>query len=226
MYYRVTNYFDPIGQRRIPCKCPECGNTNSLELQFFQQRSVSTFTEKTSQKVSGLLYCYHNQKEIPPVLWTDEIERYFNIEKSKQKLAPSSFKFSKYIKYSFAITMLGLLSFFGYSFYEKQQFKNHTAAMAQVTVGNKVKTLYTVIPKNMERTSGTTWFLVKKIVADTVWLQRNKDYNSIEDFEFNLDNDSFNAEILKVSLERLKQKGVYPYSNAAVLYSGYVTEIK
>jgi len=54
-YYRRLEKFEPIGQKRIPTKCPNCGNTDVLELTFYQKEVTTGFIINMTKKISGIL---------------------------------------------------------------------------------------------------------------------------------------------------------------------------
>ena len=230
MYYHITTYYDLVGTKKIPCKCPNCGNRDSLELEFFQARTQSGFLETTTKGVTGILYCTHTKTEIPPVIWTDEIENYFNVEKKKLKLKPTKIRFKvenkKWFYTIFGILTLFILGGIAYAKYNRHQTEVLNESLENITSGDKVEVLYTLMENHSVKQSGTTWFLVKKIDGNVAWLQRNKDY--VEDHNFNFDKQDadFNGETIEVNLKQLNKRGVFGLDYTNQKFSGFITDIE
>ncbi|QLG46440.1 hypothetical protein [Costertonia aggregata] len=222
MFYTITDYYDPIGEKKIPTKCPDCGNNNCLELSFYQRRTESPFGTKTTKKVTGILFCHHSKTEIAPVLWTDEIANYFDTEKPKLRLQPNMFKFSKrfYILLFFLLTITAVVVGFG--------VKEYITAtdIENISKGDKVKAMYSGIEKSNSVMYGDTWFLVQRIEADTVWLQRHKDHNNEKGFSFDLETSNFSGELIKASLPRIKKRSLESFDYENQPFTGIITEIE
>ncbi|WP_158976301.1 hypothetical protein [Cellulophaga sp. L1A9] len=226
MYYKVTEYHDPVGKKQIPSKCPGCGTSNCLELLFYQKRIETSFSKKITTKVSGILFCDNTQSEIAPVLWTDEIDQYYLTEKSNLKLEPKKLSFNKWF-YSLIILPLILISAaISYNLYEEESYIDETNAIEKVHVGEKVMVLYTTTDSNNVIDNGTTWFLVKKIEADSIWVQRHEIFATEGDANFDLAASKFTRETLKASLKQFKTRGLFAHDYPSQKFSGYITEIK
>ena len=221
MFYQITEYFDPVGNKKISSKCPDCGNTNCLELNFYQKRIETPFATNITNKVSGILFCNHTNTEIAPVLWTDEIENYFTTEKQKLKLTPKKFKFSKGLIIILILITLLVVGGIAYSSFESKQYANTTEAIKNVKKGDKVKALATILGKN-----GTTWFLVKEIKADTIWLQQHKTLSTDKNADFDLDDKNFTNKTLKLSLKYFKLGVLYGFDPKNQEVSGGIFDIK
>jgi len=206
MYYQVTDYYDPIGQKEIPSRCPDCGNQNCLELHFYQKRIETPFSKKVSKKVTGILYCHHTKTEISPVLWSDDIEKRFKNEKTKLQLNPTGFKFTKWF-YGILILLVVMISgVIGYFTWENQQYNNQSKGIKNATVGDKVKVMQSLMENNA--------------------LKQHKDFNSEDGFDFNLEGNNFTGQTIKASYTRFKERSVMGFDYTNMKFSGYITEIK
>ncbi|QCW99338.1 hypothetical protein FGM00_04130 [Aggregatimonas sangjinii] len=226
MYYQVTDYYDPVGQKKIGSQCPDCKQRDCLELFFYQKRIESPFSKKVSKKVTGILFCDHTQTEISPVLWTDEIANYFETEKKKLRLNPTSFKLTKWFYLIISIPLLGIAAFMGYYTWEHQQYIDQTSRIENISVGDKVSTMMSELRNNELVASYNTWLLVKKIESDTVWLQYHRDRSESTNPDFNLDPSSFSGEVIKASLPQIKKRSVMGFDYTNMKFSGYITELK
>ncbi len=225
-YYTVSDYFDPVGQKELSVPCPDCHNNNCLELHFYQKRIETSYSKKISKKVSGILYCRYTQTEISPVLWTPEIENYFETEKRKLKLAPSSLKFSKWFYIMLFIPLVIIVSAIAYTQWESQQHMNQNKLIEQVQSGDKVSVMMSLIEKHQTRATGNTWLLVTNVEADTIWLKSHKDFNNQQDFDFDLSKDNFNGESLKASLSLFQKRTLAGFDYTDQRFSGYIMNIK
>ena len=210
----------------IPSKCPDCDQRQCLELSFYQKRIESPFSKTISKKVTGTLYCHHTQKEIPPVQWTDEIENYFNTEKTKQKLNPTGIKFTKWFYFIIVVLVIGVALSVGYVTWTSQQYVDQTTKIEKAAIGDKIAVLFSQTEDGRITESGNTWFQIKAIEGDTVFLKRHKDLNNKEGFNFDLSDKNFTGMPLKVSLPLLKQRSLIGFDFPKVQFSGYITEIK
>ncbi len=226
MYYTVTDYYDPIGEKKISSTCPACGKDNCLELRFFQKRIESPFSKTVTKKVSAILFCLNMQTEIPPVQWNDEIENYFKTEKSKLRLQPRSLKFTKYFYALLIIPIIAITVFIGFNKWQHKQYNDLSAQIEQVKTGDKVAVMYNLMKNGQITTYGNTWFQIKKINTDTIFLQRHKDFNSEEGFIFNLDTKHFTEEIIKASLPRFKERNLSGFDYTNMTFTGYITDIE
>lgn len=226
MYYQVTNYYDSVGQKKIASKCPGCGTTNCLELFFYQKRIETPFSKKTTKKVTGILLCHHTNTEISPVLWTDEIENYFKTEKGKLKLQPSNLKLTKWFYFIVIFPFLIVTSAIGYSIYEEQKYADQSKALEFIATGDKVKVLYSLIEDNSITQNGTTWFIVRKINGDSIWLQRHVKFQIDDESNFNLKDSKFTEETIKASVQQFKTRGLFGHDYTNQKFSGFITEIE
>ena len=204
------NYVDkfiPIGQKRIPANCPQCGNPDVLELIFYQKETTSGYVIKMTKKVSGILYCHHTESEIPPVQWSDRIVDYFETEKRKLKLLPTGrkankrvFKMLAYIMIPFLFIVAGLFVYFKYL--DPNDLLGIQEEYASAAVNDKLKVEMNIFDNNTYTTE-MTYFKVNKIDKDTVIIQRHR--NTIENIDtLNLKDADFNAEIFKVRYDSFK----------------------
>ncbi|MBO0592532.1 hypothetical protein I2486_14085 [Cellulophaga sp. E16_2] len=225
MYFSVTDYYDPIGTKQIPSKCPGCGTSNCLELQFHQKRIETAFSKKITSNVSGKLFCDNTQSEIAPVVWTDEIEQYYLNEKSILKLQPKRLSFTKWF-YILLILPLSIISVvIGYNVFGQNDYESESEAIEQVSVGDKIMVLYTTTDSANVIDNGNTWFLVKKIDADSIWVQRHKVFATEGDANFDLATSKFTEETLKASLKQFKTRGLFGHDYPAQKFSGYITTL-
>ncbi|MFS4493982.1 hypothetical protein [Maribacter sp. 2308TA10-17] len=225
MYYQVTDYYDPIGQKEISSKCPDCGSQNCLELHFYQKRIETPFSKKVSKKVTGVLVCHNTETEISPVLWTDEIENYFKTEKSKLKLNPTGFKLRKGFYFVLIVLFLAIGGFIGYYEWQHQQYNNQSAAIENAMEGDMVKVMQT-LRQNDETIYGNTWYKIETIQGDTLFLRQHKDFTSEDGFNFELEEGNFTGETIKASLPRFKERSIAGFDYTNTSFSGYITEIQ
>lgn len=226
MYYKVTDYYDPIGHKEILSKCPDCGNQNCLEIRFYQKRIETPYSKKVSKKVTGVLYCNHTQTEISPVLWTDEIENRFKTEKTKLQLNPTGLKFNKWFYALLIIPLFIALSAIGYAIWSNNQFTNQSAEIENATKGDKVKVMQTLLNNGTVTQQGNTWYQITSINDDTLVLKQHKDFTSEDGFDFDLENGNFTGETINVSYTRFKERSVMGFDYTDMKFSGYITEYK
>lgn len=227
-YYSRVEKFEPIGQKRIPAKCPNCGNTDVLELSFYQKEVTTGYVIKMTKKVSGVLYCHHTNSEIPPVQWSDRIVDYFETEKTKLKLLPSGRKANKKgFKIFFAIIIPFLLLAGGAMVYFLYLDPNDTLGIqeeyADAEVNDKLKVEMGIFNMN-DYTTELTYFNVKKIDGDTVYIQRHR--SSIENIDtLNLKDADFTAEIFKVRYDSFKVGYLTEFERDSIQLSGYTKKL-
>lgn len=226
MIYRVTDYYDPIGEKKLPSKCPDCGNSNCLELRFYQKRIVTPYSKKVTKKVTGVLYCNNTHTEISPVLWTDDIENQFKTEKTKLHLNPTSLKFNIWFYTLLILPIILVLCGIAYSIWDHNQYIDQSIAIKKTTKGDKVKVIQTLMNNGAVKQQGNTWYLVVAINADTLVLKQHKDFSSEDGFDFELENNNFTGETIKVSYTRFKERSVMGFDYTDMKFSGYVTEFK
>jgi len=226
MYYQVTDYYDPVGQKEIPNKCPDCGNQNCLKLHFYQKRIETPFSKKVSKKVTGVLFCENTQTEISPVLWSDEIEHRFKTEKEKLQLHPTGLKFTKWFYGIFILLTVMIVVAIGYFQWEHNQYIDQSEGIKNAAVGDKVMVMQTLMKEEGAMEYGNTWYQITNIEGDTLYLKQHKDFNNEDGFNFELENTNFSGEIIKASLARFKERSVTGFDHTDRKFSGYITEIK
>ncbi|TMM55913.1 hypothetical protein FEE95_14790 [Maribacter algarum] len=226
MYYQVTDFYDPIGQKEISSKCPDCGSQNCLELHFYQKRIETPFSKKVSKKVTGVLVCRNTETEISPVLWTNEIENYFNTEKSKLKLHSTGLKFNKWFYFILIVPTLLILGGIGYSMWEHNTYMNQSASIENSAVGDKVMVMQTFLEKNSTKSYGNTWYQIIGIDSDTIFLKQHADFSNEDGFDFDLEDKNFTGETIKASLPRFKERSVMGFDYTDMKFSGYITDIQ
>ncbi|WP_055442733.1 hypothetical protein [Lacinutrix himadriensis] len=57
--------------------CPECYNTNGLELTFKQKFTETSLYKSITNQTAQAIYCKTCDTDIFPVMWTEDIERVF-----------------------------------------------------------------------------------------------------------------------------------------------------
>lgn len=210
--YSVTEFYDFITAKKINSNCPNCGNP-SLKINFFQKRIEAPFSSKRTSKVSGTLFCYHDKEKIPPVLWTDDIAHRYETEKEKVSLLPTYFKMNKWF-YSLLI-FIGIIAVISFMYFKLDTIsqKKFTDSLQAPEAGLKVKASSIIKGPNQENIMDNTWFMVEKIKADTVFIKRHKDHSAEDNFDFNLNDNSFTGPIYKVKLEDFKNGNLFEHSN-------------
>lgn len=226
MFISVTTYYDPVGQKPIESKCPDCGASNCLELQFFQKRIETGFTKKVTKNVTGILFCKQTNKEVPPVQWSDEIEKLFHAEKQKLTLQPAKLKLTKWFYFIIIVPFVIAMASVIYFFREDMNWRAQTEEIMQIQAGSKVYAMFSYMEKNKITKNGNTWLLVKKISGDTAFLQRHKDFSSDKGFDFDLDASSFTGETFITSLKSLKDRSIEGFDMTNRTFTGYITELK
>jgi len=226
MYIAITDFYDPIGSKELTNRCPDCGASNSLELILYQKRIETSFSTKITNKVTGMLYCHKTKSEISPVQWNEEIERIFNTEKQKVRLQPKSTKFNKWF-YGLITFLIALTCFcVGYFMIEANATKNLEEGLHTISVGDKIEVLYTNANVSEPVSVSNTWFLVKKIEGDTVWLQRHKKIDQERSASFELDDSNFTKEVLQASLKSIQDRSLMSHDYSSQSFTGFITNIK
>ncbi|WP_452222358.1 hypothetical protein [Lacinutrix salivirga] len=75
--------------------CPECFNTNGLELTFKQKFVETLWMKRVTQDTIYELHCNTCNTAIYPVRWTDDIERVFEYQQRAFTPKKSSTKLKK-----------------------------------------------------------------------------------------------------------------------------------
>ena len=228
IYYNRVEKFEPIGQKRIPTKCPQCGNTDVLELIFYQKETTSGFVIRMTKKVSGILYCHHTESEIPPVQWSDRVVDYFETEKTKLKLLPTGrkankkgFKIFAYIMIPFLFIVAGLFVYFMYI--DSNDLLGIQEEYADAEVNDKLK-VEMYLFNNNAYTPELSYFKVNKFDGDTVYIQRHR--NSIENIDtLNLKDSDFTAEVFKVRYDSFKIGYLTEWEPDSLMLSGYTKKL-
>ena len=99
-------------------------------------------------------------------------------------------------------------------------------SLENISSGDKVEVLYTLMENHSVKQSGTTWFLVKKVDGNVAWLQRNKDYVEDHNFSFDKQDADFNGETIEVNLKQLNKRGVFVLDYTNQKFSGFITDIE
>ncbi|MCX7547032.1 hypothetical protein OS188_03600 [Xanthomarina sp. F1114] len=87
--------FITIKEVALNNNCPECYNTNGLQLTFKQRFVENKFYKSITQETMHLLECSTCNTSIYPVRWTEDIERVFNYHQRAFSPKESSFKLKK-----------------------------------------------------------------------------------------------------------------------------------
>lgn len=226
MIITVTNYFDLLGSKQLNNRCPDCGKPEALELSFYQKRIESAFSTKVTGKVSGILYCHHTNTEISPVQWSDEIERIFNTEKQRLKLQPKRTKFNKWfyaLITAFVVIAITIVSFF---IIEVNDLKAIQDGVQNVKVGDKFEVFYSNTGLPDSPIGVYTWFLVKKIDGNSIWLQRHKKLEKEDSESFDLITSNFTHETLEASLKDFKKRSLISSDYSKHQFTGLITKVK
>ncbi|WP_291871093.1 hypothetical protein [Maribacter sp.] len=217
MILRTTEHFNQIGKKRIPSKCPDCGNQDCLELNFYQSSIESGFLITVSKKVTGMLFCHHTKTEIAPVLWTDDIENRFENEKSKLPIKPKSTKVIKSSLVLFLAPLLIIGAIIGYLMWQNKSNADPTESIENTSIGDKIKVNYA---------GSDTWLLINAIDGDTLFLKPHKNSTTEEGSNVDLDNSNFTGETIKASLQHFSERKFQRYEGEYLNYSGFIKDVK
>lgn len=226
MIISVTNYFDPVGSKNLTKKCPDCGNSESLELTFYQKRIESSFATKITNTISGILYCHNTKTEISPVQWSEDIERIFNTEKQRLKLQPKSTKFNKWFYGLLIFLVVASIAIVSLFMAEASGIKNLEEGVQNVKVGDKFEVLYSNNSLPESPVGVNTWFLVKKIEGNVISLQRHKKLDKDNSVSFELDESNFTEELIEASLKEFKKRSLISLDYSKQQFTGLVTNVK
>ncbi|MFS4467693.1 hypothetical protein [Maribacter sp. 2210JD10-5] len=227
IYYGRVEKFEQIGQKRIPAKCPSCGNSEVLELFFYQKEVNSGYIINMTKKVSGVLYCHHTDTEIPPVQWSDRIVDYFETEKTKQKLLPTGRRWNKKAFRILAILMIPLLLLFSgvyvyFKYIDPDDLLGIQEEYAEAEVNDKLK-----VEVHLFDNTGATkmsYFKVNKIVEDTVYIQQHR--SSIENIDtLNLKATDFTSKVFKVRYDSFKIGYLTEWNSSDPPFSGFTKKL-
>ncbi len=226
MIYTITTYFDPVGSKFISNKCPNCGNSESLELNFYQKRIESPFSTKITKNITGILYCHNTETEIPPVQWSEDIERIFNTEKQYLKLRPKKTTFNKWFYGLLAFLAITSITIVSFLVIEANRIKKLEEGVQNVSTGNTFEVFYSNSDILDLPLGVTTWFLVKKIDGDTIWLQRHNKIANKQSMSFELNTSNFTEEVLRASLKEFKKQNLISHDYSKAKFTGLITNIK
>ena len=227
MIYHISNVdYKPIGSKNIPSSCPECGCSQCLELTFYQKHVINTFYYRTTKKVSATLYCHQTQTNIPAVLWNEKIENYFNTERQKLKLESSKFRFSIAFYLVIAVLIGTILFVNTYLNHQDRTQKNLIETLLQPEKDLKLKVMLSLIENNQIENTVFTWFKVREIKGDTVFIQQNQFKSKDKDANFNLDDNRFNGNVYKVSIQQFNKQAIEGFDYANRTFSGFIMETK
>lgn len=226
MFYTITTYFDPIGNKNLTNKCPDCKKSESLELTFYQKRIEGPFSTKITKKVSGILYCHNTKTEISPVQWTKDIEDVFNTEKQRLTLQPKSTKYNKWFYGLLIFLVIAAITIVSLFMIEANSIQKIEEGVQNVKVGDKFEILYSN-PQLPESPIGVnTWFLVRKVEGDIVQLQRHKKIDKERSESFQLEDTKFTEEVLEVSLKEFKKRNFMSNDYSKHQFTGLITDVK
>lgn len=68
---------------RLNNNCPECYDTNGLELRFFQSEKENALYIQASGEFSSEMHCHTCNTTIFPVSWDEDIEKVFEYHKKR-----------------------------------------------------------------------------------------------------------------------------------------------
>lgn len=226
IYYTTEIEYKPIGAKKIPSHCPDCNNSNCLELTFYQKHKKNTFYLHTTKKISATLYCHHTGSKILAVLWNEQIEKHFYAEKKKLKLEPSHFKLRVVFYLVIAIIVGCIISFYAFLNHQDRSQKNLLDSLQKPEKGLKLKVMLSLIENNKIDKIVFTWFNVNDLNGDTIILQQNKDFSEDKNFNFSLEDGNFNGKIYKVSREQFNSQGLEGFDYKNRTFSGFIMETK
>ena len=90
--------------------CPECYNTEGLQLTFKQKFIETNFYRKVTQDVVYEMECKNCNTIIYPVRWTDDIERVFEYQKKAFVPKKTSLKLKRKAWISIIITIAAIIT--------------------------------------------------------------------------------------------------------------------
>ncbi|MFD2822816.1 hypothetical protein ACFS5M_03985 [Lacinutrix iliipiscaria] len=96
-----------IKEIKLNNNCPECYNTNGLQLTFKQKFKETTLYKSITDETTQEIECKTCNTIIYPVMWTDDIERVFEYQRKAFTPKKSSIKLKK--KAWLLIALLGIL---------------------------------------------------------------------------------------------------------------------
>ncbi|PWI30723.1 hypothetical protein DI383_04550 [Flavobacteriaceae bacterium LYZ1037] len=109
--------FITIKEVALNNNCPECYNTNGLQLTFLQKFVETKFYKSITRETSHLLECNTCNTNIYPISWTEDIERVFNYHQKAFTPKTPSIKLKKSARLLIisvlviTLTILGLIVF-------------------------------------------------------------------------------------------------------------------
>lgn len=91
----MDDQFITIKEVAINNNCPECYNTNGLQLTFKQKFKDTRFYKSLTTETAHLLFCNTCETPIYPVNWTDDIDRVFDYHQRAFEPKKASFKLKR-----------------------------------------------------------------------------------------------------------------------------------
>jgi len=91
--------------------CPECYNTNGLQLTFKQKYIETSLYKSITNETTQTIYCRTCHTDIFPVMWTEDIERVFAYQQKAFTPKKASTKLKK--KAWLLISTFGVLIIIG-----------------------------------------------------------------------------------------------------------------
>jgi len=228
MFYLTEYIYTNIGEKKLSTTlCPDCGHTDCLTLLFYQKKIDTTFTYRVTKKVAGILHCSQTDTEINEILWSDAIVNYFETEKSKYKLEPTNFRI-KPVSYFVVIVLIAAISgFIGYNAYNHNQYNLKIEKLNAPQIDQKIKVNFTTKQVGEITQTGTTWFVVRKILGDTLWLQQHDSFIERSDRQaFDLNTTKFSGIIIKVDKKSYGKSSIRTFKTKKKTYGGWIEEAK
>ncbi|EGV42158.1 hypothetical protein BZARG_525 [Bizionia argentinensis JUB59] len=104
----MDDQFITIKEVAINNNCPECYNTNGLQLTFKQKFKDTRFYKTLTSETAHQLFCKTCETAIYPINWTDDIDRVFDYHQRafEPKKASLKLKRSAYIAIG---TLVGII---------------------------------------------------------------------------------------------------------------------
>lgn len=91
----MSQKFLSIKEVALKNNCPECFNTEGLQLTFKQCFKETAFYKSLTQEVTHELSCNNCESKIYPIQWTDDIERVVDYQKKAFEPKKKSLKYKK-----------------------------------------------------------------------------------------------------------------------------------
>lgn len=218
--------YHPIGTKKIPVRCPDCGNSDCLELTFYQKHVKNAYYSRFTKKVTAKLFCNSTITDIPAVLWTKSIEKYFKSEKPSLRLHTTKAKFSKVFYLLIGIVIAATVTITALVNHQNRKQDNLRNMLSHPEKGMKIKVMLSVIKDNTIDKTVFTWFIVKEVKGDTIKVKRHIVHTDDKNTSFDLDTDKFSGKPLNVSRQRFAEQGLEGFDFNNRTFSGFIMEIK